>query len=171
MQVKPSKRQLQALKAIYDSLRDSGYPPTLSDLREVLSVSSNQAILDLLKALESKGLIKKEEGMTRGIRIQKNGFRVLDVTPISPYVGASAAGPYTEAFEDVQWKPVGQIEELDDILIRVKGDSMVGAGIENGDVVVIRKSKEFRNGDIVLARSNDGTTIKRLIHEEGKVYL
>jgi len=95
----------------------------------------------------------------------------LGLTPISPYVGVSAAGPYTEAFEDVQWKPVGQIEELDDILIRVKGDSMVGAGIENGDVVVVRKSKEFKNGDIVLARSNDGTTIKRLVSKEGRTYL
>jgi len=170
-QSKPSKRQFQALKAIYTTLRDSGYPPSLSNLREKLDVSSNQAILDLLRSLESKGFINREEGTERGIRISKKGFSVLGVMAILPYVGVSAAGPYTEAFEDVQWKTVGQIEEMEDMLIRVKGDSMIDAGIEDGDIVVVRRSKEFKNGDVVLARSNDGTTIKRLIHDKGKVYL
>jgi len=166
-----TKRQLQSLKAIYTSLRDSGYPPSLADLREELDVSSNQAVLDLLKSLESKGFIKKEEGAVRGIRILNEGFKVLEVTPISPYVGISAAGPYTGAFEDVQWKNAGGIEELEDMLVKVKGDSMIGAGIEDGDIVVVRKAKEFKNGDIVLARDNDDTTVKRLVNKNGKIYL
>lgn len=166
-----TKRQLEVLKSIYNSLRDSGYPPSLSDLREDLDVSSNQAVLDLLKSLEEKEFIKKEEGAVRGINILKKGFDALDVTPISPHVGASAAGPYTAAFEDIQWKNAGHVDEIDDMLVKVNGDSMIGAGIEDGDVVVVRKAAEFKNGDIVLARNDDDTTIKRLINENGRTYL
>lgn len=164
-------RQKQVLKAIYSSLKDSGYPPTLADLRENLGVSSNQAVLDFLKLLEEKGFIKKEEATARGLKILKKGFEVLKVNPIVPYAGVSVAGPYTTLFEDVSWKSVGDVELIEDILVKVKGDSMIGAGINDGDVVAVREVKEFKNGDIVLARNNDETTIKRLVHEDGKVYL
>lgn len=168
---KLTERQYQVLKAIYQSLIDSGYPPTLAELREELGVSSNQAVLDFLKVLEEKGYIKKEEGTARSIKILNKGFRVLDVDPIMPYVGVSAAGPYTQAFELVDWQTVGDVQVTADMLVRVNGDSMVGAGINIGDIAVIRKTREFKNGDIVLARDNDETTIKRLVNEKGKVYL
>ncbi|MCL4382176.1 MAG: transcriptional repressor LexA [Patescibacteria group bacterium] len=166
-----TKRQKEVLKAIYNSLKDSGYPPTLADLRDKLDVSSNQAVLDFLKILEEKGLIKKEEGAARGLKILKEGFNALNVQPIIPYVGISAAGPYTQAFEDIRWQSHGQVELTKDFLVKVKGDSMVGAGINDGDIILVRESNEFKNGDIVLARDNDGTTIKRLIHNRGKIYL
>lgn len=165
-------RQKQALKAIYRSLKDSGFPPTLADLRDELDVVSNQAVLDLLKILEDKKYIKKEDGVARGIKILKKGYDVLRVSPMLSYAGVSAAGPYMQALEDVQWRNVGQsVEELDDILVKVKGDSMIGAGLEDGDIVIIRKATEFKNGDIVLARNDDETTIKRFVHNDGKVYL
>lgn len=166
-----TKRQTEALKAIFNSLRESGYPPTLADLREVLDVASNQAVLDLLRLLEEKGFIKKQEGMARGLKILRKGLEALRVKPILPYVGISAAGPYTQAFEDVIWKTVGEVEELEDILVKIKGDSMIGASLKDGDIVIVRKAKEFKNGDIVLARNNDETTIKRLVHDNGRVYL
>lgn len=166
-----TKRQKQALRAIFNSLKDSGYPPTLADLREELDVSSNQAVLDLLKILEEKSFIKKEEGTARGIRILKNGFEVLGQNFIAPFVGTSSVGHYVQAFEEVQWKTVGDVEITNDILVKVRGDSMTGAGIYDGDVVVVRESKEFKNGDIVLARNNDETTVKRFVHDKGRVYL
>jgi len=167
-----TKRQKQVLRAIYNSLKDSGYPPTLADLRDELDVSSNQAVLDLLRLLEEKGFIKKEEGMARGIKILEKGFTFLGVKNLLPYVGVSAAGPYTLALEDVRWQNVGgEVELISDILVKVKGDSMIGAGIEDGDIVLVREVKEFKNGDIVLARNNDETIIKRLVHDDGKVYL
>ena len=166
-----TKRQKQVLEAIYKSLKDSGYPPTLADLCEELDVSSNQAVLDFLKILEEKEFIKKEEGTARGLKILKKGLDVLKVNPIAPLVGITAAGPYTEAFENIEWKTVGDVALMQDILVKVKGDSMIGAGIEEGDIVAVRETKEFKNGDIVLARNDDETTIKRFIHNEGRVYL
>lgn len=166
-----TKRQKQALQAIYKSLKESGYPPTLADLCGELDVSSNQAVLDLLRLLEEKGFIKKEEGMARGIKILKKGFTTLGVKNLLPYVGVSAAGPYTQAFEDIKWQSAGQVEVTKDILVKVRGDSMVGADICDGDIVLVRETSEFKNGDIVLARNNDETTIKRFVHDDGKVYL
>lgn len=166
-----TRRQKQVLKAIYSSLKDSGYPPTLADLRDKLDVSSNQAVLDFLRLLEEKGFIKKEEGAARGLKILEKGYEVLGLEPVIPYVGISAAGPYTQAFEDVQWQSVGQVEITKDFLVKVKGDSMIGADIHDGDIVLVRETDEFKNGDIVLARNDDETTIKRFVHDNGKVYL
>ncbi|KKR80818.1 MAG: LexA repressor [Candidatus Daviesbacteria bacterium GW2011_GWA1_41_61] len=172
MKSKLTPRQKQTLRAIYRSLKDSGFPPTLADLREELNVSSNQSVLDLLRLLENKGFIKKEEGMARGLKILQKGFEALDTQPIMPYVGISAAGAYMQAFEDIEWKAAGDIETTVDLfVVKVKGDSMIGAGIQDDDAVLVRYAKDFKNGDIVLARWDGETTVKRFIHADGKVYL
>ena len=165
-----TKRQKQVLKAIYRSLKNSGYPPTLADLREELKVSSNQAVLDFLRLLEDKGFIKRDEGTARGLKILKKGFEMLNIQPILPYVGISPAGPYSEAVEDIQWVSLGNTDG-GDMLISIKGNSMKNAGINNGDMVLVKKSKEFKSGDIVLARNDDEVTVKRFIHDDGKTYL
>ena len=167
-----TKRQKEALRAIYGSVKDSGYPPTLADLRQKLAVVSNQAVLDLLRILEEKKCIKKEEGMARGLKILDRGFEELGTKPILPIVGITAAGPYTQAFENLEWKNWSGTQMADNVfIVKIHGDSMIGAGYDDGDNVLVQQAKEFKNGDIVLARDNDGTTIKRLIHDDGKVYL
>lgn len=165
-------RQLQVLKTIYRSIKDSGYPPTLADLRDELDISSNQAVLDHLKILEDKGFIKKDEGMARGIKILDQGFKALGLQPIAPFIGVSAAGPYTQAYEINEWQVVKDTQiTSDDKLVKINGDSMVSAGLNDGDIVIIREVKEFKNGDIVLARWDGETTVKRLVNKDGKVYL
>lgn len=165
-------RQSQVLKYIYKSISDSGYPPTLAELRDELEVSSNQAVLDILKILENKGYIEKEEGMARGLRILDKGIQELGLKQMAPVVGISAAGPYMQAYEINEWRVTNDVQVTSsDRLVRISGDSMVGAGIEDGDIVVVREAKEFKNGDIVLARNDDETTVKRFVHDDGKVYL
>lgn len=167
-----TKRQGQVLNFIYTSIKDSGYPPTLAELRDELDVSSNQAILDLLKILENKGFIKKEEGAARGIKILQKGFKSLDKKAVIPLVGISAAGSYTDAFENLEWKTLGNVEVSENVfLVKISGDSMIGVGFNNGDHVMVQKAKEFKNGDIVLARNNDGTTVKTLVNKDGRTYL
>lgn len=167
-----TKRQKQVLKAIYSSLKDSGYPPTLADLREKLDVTSNQSVLDFLKILEEKGFIKKEEGAARGLKILEKGFKAIKAKPIIPIVGITATGPYKDAFENLEWKSWGGTEVAEKVfIVKISGDSMIGAGYNDGDNALVQDVKEFKNGDIVLARDNDGTTIKRLIHDNGRIYL
>lgn len=165
-------RQSEVLKLIYRSISDSGYPPTLAELRDALDVSSNQAVLDILKILEDKGYIEKEEGMARGLRILDKGIQELGLERIALVVGVSTAGPYMQAYEINEWRVVDDLQVTSkDRLVRINGDSMIGVGIDDGDIVIVRESKEFKNGDIVLARNDNETTVKRFIHDDGKVYL
>lgn len=167
-----TKRQEQVLKAIYRYLQDSGYPPTLADLRDELGVSSNQAVLDFLKVLETKEYIKREEGTARGLKILQKGYEVLGEKLMIPFVGVSAAGPYTQAHEINEWHVVKDTQVTpDDKLVKINGDSMIEAGLNDGDIVIIREVKEFKNGDIVLARFDGETTVKRLVNRDGRVYL
>ena len=163
------------MELIYRYLENSGYPPTLAEIRDKINVSSNQAVLDFLKKLEEKGLILREEGAARSIKILNKGFKILGLKPIIPQVGESSAGSFVEAIATLDsWKTVSDdIEELTDdtYFLKVKGDSMIGAGIEEGDILLVKKSKEFISGDIVVAQTPYGTTIKRFISSDTPPYM
>ena len=168
-------RQKETLMYIYATIKSLGFPPTLSNLKEKLNVSSNQTVIDLLKILEDKKYIQKENRMARGIRITKKGFDELNVSLYAPMVGMTAAGPFIDTLEQHgEWREISpEISRLADNigLFKVKGDSMIGAGIQDGDIVVIKEAMEFKNGDIVLARNDEGTTIKRFVNVNGKIHL
>lgn len=171
-----TQRQKQTLMFIYNSIKYSGYPPTLSELKESLNVVSNQAVLDLLKILEEKKYIRKEEGAARGLQITQKGYDALNVSTYAPMIGVTAAGPFMDTLEQHgEWKEISaDLARLSDkiALFKVKGESMIGAGLNDGDVVVVKyEVAEFKNGDIVLARNDDGTTIKRFVNVNNKVYL
>lgn len=175
-------KQKQALKAIYVSIRESGFPPTLADLREKLCVSSNQSVLNFLEVLERKGYIRREKDLARGMRILDAGLKILGGEKLVPVLGTSAAGPYVESFADAftSWMPLSQnllkneevMKAKDDVfVIQVSGDSMINIGIDDGDKLLIKQSKEYKSGDIVVAKTDDGVTVKRFIAEGGKRYL
>lgn len=171
-----TQRQKQTLMFIYNSIKYSGYPPTLSELKESLNVVSNQAVLDLLKILEEKKYIRKEEGAARGLQLTQKGYDALNVSTYAPMIGVTAAGPFMDTLEQHgEWKEIStDLARLSDkiALFKVKGESMTGAGLNSGDVVVIKyEVTEFKNGDIVLARNDEGTTIKRFVNTNNKVYL
>ncbi len=171
-----TQRQKQTLMFIYSSIKYSGYPPTLSELRDSLGVVSNQAVLDLLKILEEKKYIRKEEGAARGLQLTQKGYDGLNVSTYAPMIGITAAGPFMDTLEQHgEWREISSdLAGLSDkiSLFKIIGDSMIGAGLNSGDVVVVKcEVAEFKNGDIVLARSDEGTTIKRFVNTNNKVYL
>lgn len=182
MQLKITEKQKNALGAIYESIRSSGFPPTFADLREKLNVASNQAVLNFLESLEKKGFIKREDGQARSIKILPLGYKEIGKEPLIKIAGMSAAGSCTESFADAftAWMPLSdqifQNEKIskaqDDVfVIQVHGDSMINAGIDDGNMLLIKKSKEFKSGDIVVARTENGTTVKKFIADGGKRYL
>ncbi len=172
---KLTPRQKLILQVIYNQIKSSGFPPTLADLREALDIKSNQAVLEHLTALENKGFIKREEGAARGIRILSKTFKLLNLKPLIPFAGISSAGSFVEAIEQTgEWKAVSpEITQFQDrvFLIKVNGDSMIGAGIKDGDIVLVKEAEEFKNNDIVLAQTSDGTTVKRFIKKGNQIYL
>jgi len=169
-----TKRQGEVLKIIYDSLITAGFPPSFSELKEKLKISSNQSLLDIFSILEKKNLITREEGSARGIKILKRGYRAINVSPLAPIIGFTSAGGFTEAIEEIDaWQPLSKDVETiaDDVMIvRVMGDSMINANIKDGDLVLFKKTNEFVSDDIVLVKTPDGTTIKRFISQNKPPY-
>lgn len=186
-QTEITPKQIKALEAIYNSLEESGFPPTLADLREDLNVVSNQSVLNFLDALEEKGYIEREggpsRGVARGIRILPLGFKVLGKDPLSAVAGTSSAGPFAESFvESVldKWMTLpGEVVKNEQIklydnqvfIIRVFGDSMVNAGIDSGSFLLVKKCQDFCSGDIVVAKNENGTTVKRFVRQGSAAYL
>lgn len=176
-----TQKQKKVLEIVYDSIQSSGFPPTLADLKDELGVSSNQSVLNFLEILEKKECIKREEGQARGIKILPLGYKEIEREPLLRLAGYSAAGPYLESFVDTfTFLPIAtkvleneKINEAKEqvFIIQVIGDSMINAGIGDGDKLLIRESKEYKSGDIVLAQTDAGMTVKRFIADGGKRYL
>lgn len=174
-----TKRQFDALNLIYQNIKNSGFPPSMAEMRDSLKVVSNQSVINLLKSLENSGCIKKEEGLARGLKILPKGYNALGVDQLTPVVGDSSCGPFIESIQEIgNWTPLSgtiynEVKKSDDkiFIIQVHGDSMINAGINDSDMLLVKKSHEFKNGDIVLARSDDGTTVKRFVAENKKAYL
>lgn len=175
-------KQKKVLEIIYNSIELTGFPPTLADLKNELDVSSNQTVLNYLEALKEKGYIERAEGQARGIKILPLGYKILNKDQLIPIAGETAAGPFMETLEDTSFTWIslpGQIlneekinqSKEDLIVVKVNGDSMINIGIDNGDMLLVKKVKEFKSGDIVLARTDAGTTVKRFIADGGKRYL
>ncbi|PIU78136.1 MAG: repressor LexA [Candidatus Moranbacteria bacterium CG_4_10_14_3_um_filter_44_15] len=170
-----TERQKELLKIIYDFIKNTGYPPTFEEMRESLGVSSNQSVIDHLAKLEEKRVIQRKKGIARSIAILPIGYEILGKPGLAPFLGATAAGAYTEAIEiKGEWQKLSQdVAQLQEniFLLKISGDSMINAGIEDGDVVLVREAKEFVSGEIVLAETPEGTTVKRFISEDKPPYV
>lgn len=173
-------RQKQLLTILYDYISNSGYPPTFDEMRRELGVASNQSIVDLLEKLVEKQVIRKSESHARGITILPLGYQALGKPPLAPFVGATSAGmPMQAVAFDGEWMQMPaahydtKIERLkaNVYVLRVYGDSMINAGINDGDQVLVQEKKEFSSGDIVLAYDNDEATIKRFMAVDEPPYL
>lgn len=169
-----TKRQKEVLKIIYNNLITAGFPPSFSELKEKLDISSNQTLLDIFSILEKKNLITREEGSARGIKILKRGYKAINANSLAPIIGVTSAGGFTEAIEEIDaWQPLSKDVETianDVMIVRVMGDSMINANIKDGDLVLFKKTNEFVSGDIVLAKTPDGTTVKRFISQNKPPY-
>jgi len=175
-------KQRKVLEMIYENINSIGYPPSLADLKDELKVSSNQSVLNFLDALENKGFISRQKGEARGIKILPLGSKILNRDYLVPIAGESSAGSFTESYIDsFRWTTLPgvvlhneEIKQAQDevFVVKVYGDSMVNAGIDDGDSLLVKKTREFRSRDIVVARNDDGTTVKRFIAEpDGRAYL
>lgn len=170
-----TKRQRDLLSIIYKYIIDSGYPPTFEDMREGLGVSSNQSVIDLLFKLEEKSFIKRTESAARSIAILPLGYELLGKPPLAPFLGVTTAGMPIEPIEiSGEWQQVSQEAALlreEVFLLKIHGDSMINAGIDDGDVVLVKSEKEFVSGHIVLADVDGEKTIKRFISDDNPPYV
>ena len=150
-------RQAEVLDLVRSHITDTGYPPTRADIARQLGFRSANAAEEHLKALARKGALEIVPGTSRGIR--------LPVDEGLPVVGRVAAGSPILAQEHIEETcsvPPDMFRPAADFLLRVEGDSMVDAGILDGDLLAVHKTPEAANGAIVVARIDDDVTVKRL---------
>ena len=169
-----TERQKQLLEVIYDFIKSTGYPPTFEEMRENLGVSSNQSIVDLLERLKKSNVIKKETG-ARTLAILPLGYEILGAPQLVPFLGVTTAGMPTEAIEITgEWLALSSnVAKLqsDIFMLRISGDSMINAGIDDGDIVLVQTKKEFISREVVLAEVGGDSTIKRFISEDKPPYV
>lgn len=163
-------RQKELLMILYNHIKNSGYPPTFEEIRESLGVSSNQSVIDLLTQLEKKGLVKRKEPLARSIAILPLGYKLLGKPPLAAFLGMTTAGAPSEPIEiSGEWQEVSPDTAIlkDDVfLLKISGDSMINAGIDDGDIVLVKAEKEFVSGDVVLADIGGEATVKRFISDD-----
>lgn len=170
-----TERQKELLDIIYTYIKNIGYPPSFEEMKDRLDVSSNQSVIDLLIKLENQKLIRRNESVARSIAILPLGYEVLGKPSLVPFLGISHAGfPITAVEIQGEWQTLSpNVARLNEevFLIKVSGDSMINASIEDGDIVLVKNQKEFVSGDIVLADVDGESTIKRFISQDKPPYL
>lgn len=168
-------RQRELLKFIVRQIREHNIPPSISEMAEYLEVKSKNAVAKLLDALEDSGYISTN-GKARGITVLNSLSDSLDKGLIRvPVMGSVQAGSPQLAEEFIEeWINLPQTfvkGRRDVFLLRIRGDSMINAGIHEGDLVIVRPTHDIKNNDIVVALLHDEATVKRFVQIKNRAYL
>ncbi len=170
-----TERQKQLLQFIVRQIREHNMPPSISEMAEYLDVKSKNAVAKLLNSLEDGGYIRTS-GKARGITVLNSLTDSLEKGLIRvPLLGSIQAGSPHMAEEFIEeWinLPQSLIKGRRDVfLLKVRGDSMINAGIHEGDLVIVRPTREAKNNDIVVALLHDEATVKRFVQIKNRAYL
>ncbi|MDD3777209.1 MAG: transcriptional repressor LexA [Actinomycetota bacterium] len=158
---KLTPKQEKVLEIISQFIAQKGYPPTVRELAQRLGLASPRAVSDHLAALQKKGYIEKTS-LARSIKITDGSG--LAVQPKIPLIGSIAAGSPILAEQNIETyiSIPGQLEGKNiDFALRVKGDSMIGDHIQDGDIILAQSRQTAENGDMVVALIGEEATVKR----------
>ena len=168
-------RQQRIVEFIAETVRERGYPPTVREIGEAVGLTSSSSVHAQLANLERRGMLKKDPTKPRAMSLSDSP-RVEGV--VVPLVGRIAAGTpvmAAELVEDHLIVPMGFAGDAEHFALHVSGDSMIGAGILDGDVVIVRAQDAADDGDIVAVLlpgpAEDEATVKRLKREKDRVLL
>ena len=163
---------MKVLDYINRYVESNGFPPTVRDICRDLSIKSTATAFSYLNRLREQGYLQKADNKKRAVALR--GGETVRI----PLIGAVTAGQpilAQENFEEYYTLPAAEFQGDDLFLLRVQGNSMIDAGIFNGDKIVVKKQENAENGDIVVALFNDGVeegaTVKRFFRRDGKVIL
>jgi repressor LexA len=170
-------RQRQILDFIKAEVRQKGFPPTVRDIGEAVGLSSSSTVHSHLAALEAKGLIRRDPSKPRALEVigHEDEAREVDYNVRRlPLVGQVAAGAPILAAENIEQTmtlPVELVRDDSTFILKVKGESMIEAGILDGDFVVVRQQATANNGEIVVAMIGDEATVKTFYREADRIRL
>lgn len=169
---KITAKQQEILNFMKQYILDKGYPPSVREIGEAVQLKSTSSVFSHLEALEKKGAIKRDPSKTRSIEILDDSFTENRKNIISvPIVGTVTAGLPILAVENLDGYfplPNDYVSDYDNcFMLKVKGESMINAGIFNGDLILVRQQNTAENGDYVVALIGDTVTVKTFYKENG----
>jgi len=175
MSVTLYRRQKQILDYIQQYLQKNGYSPTLRQIAESIGVSSLATVHEHLQVMERKGVLKRNRGSVRGIKLIEKELGIKPGIDLS-ILGYIAAGepiePYTDPNATIEIPQEMVTGRKRSFVLQVKGDSMIDEGILDGDFVIIEQQEEVKNGEIVVALLENGfATLKRYFREATRIRL
>lgn len=178
-----TKRQRAILEFIVSTVEDHGYPPAVREIGQAVGLHSPSTVHAHLRALEEKGYLRRDPTKPRAIEVRwEREIGVFDERPSAralPVYGRIAAGPTSlaeQVHEGVLPVPKEFVDDTPHFVLKVTGDSMIEAGIFDGDFAVVRNQPDADNGDIVVAQVEGPTgeseaTVKRFQRRDGRIWL
>ena len=167
---KISKKQEEILEYIKSELLSKGYPPAVREICEAVHLKSTSSVHSHLETLEKNGYIRRDPTKPRAIEIMDDTFNLTRREVVNvPVIGRVAAGAPILAEENIENYfpiPMEFMPNEKTFLLSVKGESMINAGILNGDYVLVKQQPNAENGDMIVALIEDGATVKRFFKEE-----
>jgi len=172
-----SKKQIDIMNFIKAQVAKHGYPPSVREICAAVNLKSTSTVHSHLSKLEEKGYIKKDPSKPRAIGVMHDELETIiekDVVGV-PVIGKVTAGEPILAIENIEdyvTLPQSFIHGNDNFILKVKGSSMVEAGIMDGDYIIVKKQASAQNGEIVVALLDDNTaTVKRFYKETDRIRL
>lgn len=170
-QGKITDKQREILEYIKEMILKKGYPPAVREICEAVHLKSTSSVHSHLESLEKNGYIRRDPTKPRTIEILDDDFALTRRELVNvPVIGTVAAGTPILAeqnIEDYLPIPAGILPNKEVFMLKVKGNSMIEAGIYNGDKVIVAKQPNAENGDKVVALVNDSATVKTFYRENG----
>ena len=168
---KITDKQQQILDYIKQEILNKGYPPTVRDICEAVRLKSTSSVHSHLESLEKNGYIRRDPTKPRAIEIIDDNFNLTRREVVNvPMVGRVAAGEPILAVENIDSYfpiPAEFMPNAESFMLKVKGESMINAGIMDGDQILVERCNSARNGDIVVALVGDSATVKTFYKEDG----
>ena len=172
---KITAKQEEILEYIKDEILKRGYPPAVREICEAVHLKSTSSVHSHLESLEKNGYIRRDPTKPRAIEICDDSFQMMRTEMVSiPIVGQVAAGQPILAEQNIESYfpvPAEYVPSGESFVLNVKGESMINAGILNGDRVLVNRCSTARNGDIVVALIDDSATVKTFYKEDGHIRL
>ena len=168
-------KQKEILEYIKSEILKRGFPPAVREICEAVHLKSTSSVHSHLESLERKGYIRRDPTKPRAIEILDDHFNLTRREMVNvPIIGTVAAGQPILAEENIENYfpiPVEYMPNKQSFMLRVKGESMINAGILDGDCVMVERQNTADNGDMVVALLGDSATVKRFYREDGYIRL
>lgn len=170
-----TKKQTEILEYIKSQILNKGYPPSVRDICTAVNLKSTSSVHAHLETLEKNGYIRRDPTKPRAIEIIDDNFNLTRCEVVNvPLIGQVAAGQPLLAVENITSYfpiPAEFIPKEEVFMLNVKGESMVNAGIYDGDQIIVKQQSTASNGEIVVALVDDSATVKRFYKENGHIRL